>query len=119
MARDRNYWFQYDYELVAGDDEAFTLTFSTGGIAEDISGWTFTYYADADWNSTETISVADAAMTKSDSGTGVTDTLSIPITDTQSDITKGKYDHSLTALVPTDKRSIFRGTLRILEKQVT
>lgn len=111
------YWATIDDQVVAADDHKLSLTFSSGGVATDISGWTFQYLANSGGWTTDTISIADGTMTKTDSGSGTTDTINIIFSDTVTDVDPGKYRHSLVAQVPTDDRTIFRGTLRVHEKR--
>ena len=116
MAQKRDYWFERNADVVAADADGITLIFKVGGVPEDISGWTFTYGATADWT-VDTIAVADGAMTKSASLGVVTDTVHVPLSVTDTDIDFGKYDEALVVLAPTDKRTVFRGTINIVEER--
>jgi len=113
-----NYWFNYDISVVKADDHDIVLTFKdSAGDPVDISSWSNeTYRAEAiDSSNTDTIDVAAAAITASDSGTGTTDTFTIPLASTDTDITVGKYKHSFIVTVSSKDRTVFKGTIRIVE----
>ena len=113
------YGFPLEFSVVRGDDFSFSLTWeTTAGGAVDISAWVFAYEANEDAvGGTGNIVVADAAMTKSDSGTGTTDTVTIPLSSTDTVVTEGRYKHDLTATVGSDKTTVARGTLTILPSE--
>ena len=102
-------------EIVQGDDQSISLTFAQNGSAVSIAAWTFHFQAERD-DDTDTIVIAPAATVKSDSGTGVTDTVTFNITDTLSNIEPGYYiyeiAHKRGGLVETD----VKGTLVITER---
>ena len=109
------YWFDLDWAVVKGDDFSASLTWATqAGVAVDISAWVFSYEAnEVSSSGTGNITVADGAMTKSDSGSGVTDTVTIPLSDTDTAVTEGRYTHDIKAAVGTDETTVARGTLEI------
>jgi len=109
------YWFDLDWQIVRGDDFSASLTWAlANGTAVDISAWTFAYEAnETSGTGTGNITVADGAMTKSNSGSGVVDTVTIPLTDTDTTVTEGRYAHDITAVVGTDTNTVARGTLEI------
>ena len=110
------YYFTIDEVIVAKDDRSITLTFTdTSGNAVDISAWTFYYKAVKKDDSTVTIIVLNAAMTTSDSGTGTTDTVTIPRSDTVTNVAVGRYDHEITVVDGTTTTTIAKGTLTIQE----
>jgi len=112
-----NYWFNLDMSMVAYNDDNISLTIKdTAGDAVDVTGWAdMTYKASASWT-TDTIEVADAAMSQTSSGSGVTDTIVIPISASDSAIDKGVYDHEFSCAILSNDRTIFRGTIRIVER---
>ena len=111
---------KHDEEIVAGDDAGISLTFSElNGDPVSITGWSFYYKAEADWT-TDTIEIAPAAMTLSNSGEGVVDTVDIPITDTESDIEAGFYGHEIARENATgDIETVLRGTLTITKRRTS
>ena len=114
------YWYNSDLKIVRKDDFTITQTWAlTNGTAVDISAWTFKFEAnEIDSSGTPgNIIVLDAAMTKSNSGSGVTDTVSIPITDTQTTIDEGRYAYDITAVVGTDTTTVARGTLTVFPSE--
>ena len=103
-----------DLEIAVGEDSYVTITFmdSTGDPA-DISADSFYFAAVATW-STDTLSVAPAAFTKSSSGLGVIDTISMKISDTDSDIAPGFYTHALgRVFADGDKELVARGAFLV------
>ncbi len=107
------YWFDLDTKIVRADDFTISLTWATAaGAAVDISAWTFTYEAN-ERGGNGNITVANSAMTKSNSGTGVIDTVSIPFTDTNTAVTVGRYDQDIKVDVGTDTTTVAKGTLVI------
>ena len=112
----KNYWFEYDAPVVAADDDSISLTFKLAGVPVDVSAWTdMTYKAESN-TSTDTITVAHAAMSRTSSGAGVTDTVIIPRSTTDTDITPGRYSHAFSVKIAGQVRSIFRGTIIIAEE---
>lgn len=114
-----DYWFTRDEPIVAGNADNVGLSFADeNGVAIDITGWLkMTYKAyDSTGRITDAINVAHAAMTKTSSGSGVTDTVIIPFTETDTDITPGRYDQEFLVEVAGQMRTIFRGTLKIEPK---
>ena len=114
-----NTWGTIVDTQVVGSDDQITLTFSFGGSATDISTWTFTYRAEAlnAWTA-DVVDVADGAMTKSDSGTGTTDRLTIPISAAASAVDAGIYTQEILAVISSERIPLFRGTRRFIEKVV-
>jgi hypothetical protein len=108
-----NYWFETDVEIVAGDNDALTLTFASSGSAVDVSSWEFYYKAAASWTD-DTVSIQG---TKSDSGTGTTDSVTVSFAGSDTDIDVGKYQHSLIGEISGDIRTVFRGSLTIKDKR--
>jgi len=112
-----NYWFDHDLSLVTYNDDNIGLVIQdSAGTAVDVTGWSnMTYKASADWT-TDTIEVADAAMTQTSSGSGVTDTIVIPISSADSAISKGLYNHEFSCTIASQDRTIFRGTIRMVDR---
>jgi len=110
-----DYAFDLDFGVFRGDDFSFTMTWeTTAGVAVDISAWAFAYEANEKASGgTGNIVVADAAMTKSDSGSGTTDSISIPLTSTNTDISEGRYGQDVTVTVGSDRTTVASGTLTI------
>jgi hypothetical protein len=107
---------EFNVEVVQGDDQPISMTFATvGGSAVNVYAWDFYFRAERD-DVTDTIVIAPASTVKSDSGTGVTDTVTFNITDTLSDVEPGYYrfeiSHVRDGLVETDAR----GTLIITQR---
>jgi len=90
MAVLEKHWAERD--LYAVEDEqisfAFTFTLTATGQPLDISGYTLYFAAGGDWT-TNTIVVANGTMTKSNSGSGVTDTVTIPLSSTVLNVSPG------------------------------
>lgn len=113
-----SYWFDLDTQVVRGDDFTMSLTWAlANGTPVDISAWTFAYEANEKSGSGGNIVVADGAMTKSNSGSGVIDTVSIPLSDTDTAVTEGRYEQDITALVGADTTTVARGTLTIFKSE--
>lgn len=109
------YWATLNTEVVRGNQENITLTFTSGGDPVDISAWTFTYTASAGWTDS-TIVVPNDSTTQSDSGSGTTDTVTIPLSEYQTGrAPAGKYNHEIVAVIAGDTRTLFRGTLRVYQ----
>jgi elongation factor P hydroxylase len=107
---------EFNMEVVQGDDQPISLTFKTAaGVATNIYAWDFYFKAERS-DVSDTIVIAPAATVKSDSGTGVTDTVTFNITDTLSNVEPGYYTfeiaHLRDSLIETDAR----GTLTITER---
>ncbi len=113
----QNYWFNLDMSVVSYNDENISLTFKdSNGDPLVITGWlNMTYKASAAWT-TDVIEVAHAAMTKTSSGSGSTDRVIIPISASDSAITQGLYNHEFSVEIASQDRTIFRGTIRILDR---
>ena len=109
------YWFELDHAVVAANDDTLSLTIKDIlGNPVSVVGWSdMTYKASADWT-TDTVLVADAAMSQTSSGTGVTDTIVMPLSTAVTDKDTGMYNHEFSCTIATQTRTIFRGTLRIL-----
>ena len=110
------YWYTSDLKMVKGDDLTINQTWTTSAaVPIDISSWTFAFEAEeAADGGTGNIVIADGAMTKSDSGTGVTDKLSITITDTLSSaVPEGRYSYDIKVTIGSDITTYSRGTLLI------
>lgn len=109
------YAFQLDsvgYKDDTGFKIALTFSDASTGSATDISSWTFAYEANQqDPSGTGNVAVADGAMTKSDSGTGTTDTVTIPIS--FASLTEGRYNQHLRVTVDALITTIGYGTLEI------
>jgi len=105
-----------DLEIAVGEDSYVTITFmDLTGDPEDISADSFYFAAIATWSS-DTLSVAPAAFTKSCSGLGlgVIDTISMKISDTDSDIAPGFYTHALgRVFADGDKELVARGAFLV------
>lgn len=119
MAAD-DYWGQLDTALVSGDSTAIALTFEDeDGDPTVISAWTFYYKAVKVDDSTVTITVADASMTKSDSGSGYTDTVSIPLDNSVTAVAAGRYYQEIAVKISSEPHTIFKGTLNVVARLTT
>ena len=118
-----SYFFNLDMEIVSGDTRPIVQTFSTeAGVPVDISAWTFYYKAVNKSDSTKTITVADAPMTKSNSGRGVTDTLTITLDNSitaVSVVPVGRYDHEIAVKISGEPTVIAQGILTIVPRVTT
>ena len=118
MAVLEKHWAERD--LYAVEDEqisfAFTFTLSATGLPLDISGYVCQFAAGSDWT-TDTIAIADGAMAKSNSGRGVTDTLTIPLTTDDLDVAPGRYQYDIAAYTGTDEPVLLRGTFTLYPRQ--
>ncbi len=113
------YWAETDIELVRGDDFTLTQVWKLNGASVNISSWTFAFEANEISTRASTpgnITVADGAMTKSASS-AIVDTLTIPLSDTDTDVNEGRYKYDITATVGTDTVTVFRGTLTVLPSE--
>ena len=110
-----DYYFILDMNVVAVNDDNISLVLDdSSGNPVDVSGYTdMTYKAESD-STTDVINVAHAAMSRTSSGGGVTDTIVIPLADTDTDITPGRYNHEFSVKIAGSKRTFFRGTITIL-----
>ena len=109
------YWDIINESIVSGDSRALSFTWHERGVAVDVSSWDVYFKAVAPWT-TDVITILPAAMVFSDSGTGVTDTFSIPFATTDTDVDPGFYDLQVTAERTTSSGNIdtlFKGTLTI------
>jgi hypothetical protein len=112
------YWFNFDMDIVSGDTRSIALTFAdTVGVATDISGWTFYYKAVNRVTAATTITVANASIAKSDSGTGETDTATIPLDNTITAVAAGKYDQEIAVKIAGEPTTIAKGTLTVHARQ--
>ena len=111
-------YFDFNLEVVSGDDQTISMTFKTSaGAAVDVSAWDVYYKAAAiDSANSDTITVAPADISAYDSGTGTTDTISIPLTDTITAITPGFYSQEIAILRSTLVETIAKGTLTITDR---
>ena len=108
------YWDNINESVVSGDSKSWSFTFAEDGVAVDVSAWDVYYKAKESWT-TDVITILPAAMTFSDSGTGVTDTFTIPFATTDTDITPGFYRHQITVDRGTGNiDTLFKGTLTIV-----
>lgn len=115
-----DYWGQVDKALVSGDSDAIALVFATAaGVAVNISTWTFYYKAVKVDDSSVTITVADASMSKTDSGIGTTDTVSIPLDNSVTAVAAGRYNHELAVKISGEPHTIFKGTLNVVSRLTT
>jgi hypothetical protein len=111
------YWFSLDMDLVKGDTRQIVLTFKTqAGAPVSIAAWTFYYKAVKVDDSTVTLTVANASMTQSNSGMGVTDTVTIPLDNSVSSIAAGRYSHEIAVKISGEPTTIAKGTLNIPER---
>lgn len=104
----------YDFRVAQGEDKYYTITFTdSAGDPVDISTDTFYYTAVATW-STDTLTVT--TFTKSDSGLGTTDTVTMKITSAASDIAPGYYNHALgRVFADGDKELVLTGRILVTE----
>ena len=115
-----DYWAQLDTSLVSGDSTSIALTFTDeAGAAVPIPTWTFYYKAVKVDDSSVTITVADAAMTKSDSGTGYTDTVLIPLDNSVTAVAGGRYNQEIAVKISSEPHTIFKGTLNVVSRLTT
>jgi hypothetical protein len=109
-----------DTDVVKGNTRSISLTFSTeAGVPVAISTWTFYYKAVKVDDATVTITVANAAMTKSDSGRGVTDTVSIPLDNSVTAVAAGRYNQEIAVAISAEPTTIAMGTLNVVERVLT
>lgn len=103
-----------DFEVARGEDRSYSITFTDQyGDPVDISTDSFYYAAVATW-SADSLSISTASIVKSNSGQGTTDTITIKITDTLSDIAVGYYNHAVgRVFADGDKEVVITGTLRV------
>jgi len=107
---------EMNIEVVQGDDQSIALTFKTAaGVAVNVYSWDFYFKAERS-DVTDTIVVAPADVTKSDSGTGVTDTATIALTDTITNVEPGAYTYEIAIARSGLVETIQRGTLVITER---
>ena len=110
------YWYKADFSLVRGDDFTLTQTWSLNGSPVDISSWVFSFEANevsTRASSPGNIVIGSSAIVKSDSGSGTTDTISIPFSDTDTAVTVGRYKYDIKAEIGSDTVTVARGTLVI------
>ena len=113
-----DYGFDLDFAIVRGDDFSFTMTWDTvAGVPVDISAWVFAYEANEKSGGTGNIAVADGAMTKSDSGSGTTDSVTIPLSSSDTAVNEGRYGHDVTATIGSDRVTVAGGTLTIKDSE--
>lgn len=114
------YWFKFDMDIVKGNTRPVVMTFAAAdGTPTDISGWTFYYKAVNVNDSSVTLTVADGAMTKSNSGMGVTDTVSIPLDNSVTAIAAGRYLQEVAVKISGEPTTIAMGTLNVVERLIT
>lgn len=119
MAAD-DYWGALDTPLVSGDTTSISLTFAEeDGTPQVISTWTFYYKAVKVDDSTVTITVADGSMTKSDSGSGYTDTVTIPLDNSVSAVAAGRYNQEIAVKISGEPHTLFKGTLNVVSRLTT
>ena len=113
------YWFTMDMDLVKGDTRTISMTFAEAdGTPVVISAWTFYYKAIKVDDATVTLTVADAAMTKSDSGSGSTDTITIPLDNSATaNLTAGRYRHEVAVKIATEPTTVAKGTLNVVDRE--
>ena len=118
MAVLEKHWAERDLHAVEGETISFDFTFFVPSTGQplDISGMTFRFAAGADWT-TDTITVADGAMTKSNSGLGIIDTVTIPFADTDLEVDPGRYQYDLAADSGTDDPVLLRAAFTIYSRQ--
>lgn len=111
-------YFKMDIEVVQGDDQDISLTWATvSGTPVDVSAWDVYYKAEHnDPSITDTITVAPAAVTFSDSGTGTVDTFTISLTDTITTVDPGHYIQEIAIARSGLVETVARGTLTITER---
>ena len=114
------YWFSLDMDVVKGNSRSISLTFATSaGAPVAISAWTFYYKAVKVDDATVTITVANASMTKTDSGLGVTDTVSIPLDNSVTAVAAGRYNQEIAVAIASEPTTIAMGTLNVVERVLT
>lgn len=113
------YWFTLDTDLVKGDTRTITMTFAEAdGTPVVISSWTFYYKAVKVDDATAALTVADAAMTKSDSGSGSTDTITIPLDNSATaNLSAGRYRQEVAVKIATEPTVIAKGTLNVVDRE--
>ena len=114
------YFYTADLSVVKGDDLTITQTWDVNGVATDISSWSFSFDANEVSSraaSKGTITIANAAIVKSDSGSGTTDTNSILLTDTLTGVNEGRYKYDMRVVIGTDTITYGRGTLTVLPSE--
>jgi len=114
------YYYKADFEMVRGDDVTLTQRWDTNGTPVDISAWVFSFDANEISNRAVTagsISLSAGDMTKHDSGSGTTDTISMHFTDTHTAVNEGRYRYAIKISVGTSEFTIAKGTLLISESE--
>ncbi len=115
-----DYWFCLTHSVISHNADNISLTFKDGnGDPLDISGWTRMVYRATAQHTTDTIDIPASSITLYDSGTGTTDSLLIPFSSTDTAVDQGKYSHELSVTVALQDRTIFRGTLTVLDRIAT
>ena len=111
-------YFDFNLEVVAGDDQTISMTFKTSaGAAVDVSAWDVYYKAEAiDSANSDTVAVAPAAVSKRDSGTGTVDTIDIALTDVATAINSGFYTQEVAIARSGLVETIAKGTLTITDR---
>jgi hypothetical protein len=112
-----SYFFNLDMEIVSADTRQINMIFSTvAGAPVDISTWTFYYKAVNKVTSGTTITVANASMTQSNSGRGVTDKITIPLDNSVTAVAAGKYDHEVAVKISSEPVTIAKGILTVVAR---
>lgn len=119
------YWAQVDFDAVENDNRTLTITMTdTAGDPVSIVAYEFDFKAVLRSDTTKAWTVANAATTQTDSGTGTTDTVEIPINADDYDgagaaAPVGRWDYQV---VLTDtgngdaETTIMRGTLNVPDR---
>lgn len=119
----KNVHFPFDLIITEGDDRTVTMTFTdASGDPQDISGWDFFYTAKSavsDDDASAVVSLDPVDFTKSDSGTGTTDTVEFKIQLAPNSVSPGTYEQDIqTKDASGNITTIGRGQL-VVEAQVT
>jgi hypothetical protein len=113
------YWAKTDIEVVKQDDLAMAYTWAEpDGTAVSVAAWDVYFKATAAGaHSTDTITVAPAAIVTSSSTGGTVDTFTITLTATITDVDVGRYDYDIAVDTGTEEKVVFRGTLTVLDRE--
>jgi len=114
------YWASRDIEVVRQDDLSLSYVVTDGdtGLPIDVTNWDVYFKAAASsGHSTDTIVVAPGSVTKSNSGTGTTDTFTIILTSTLTDVDYGRYIFDIAVDTGSEEKVLKRGTLTVYDRE--
>jgi len=112
-----------DILAIAGDTlDNWSIKFAdSDGVAYDISTFDFYFVVKKSYKTADSeavVSKAPADAVKSDSGSGVVDTLSFPLTPAETEFAPGKYVHAIKLLDGTDERTWVEGLFTLTQRRI-